>query len=99
MASDRSERDALAAEFSLYEYIWPRLCGADRKRWVAAAEFIDRAALRHHKHHCPGTMADGRTRQQVPPFTGDHAKQHRSSVSLQFVTFVDAGIPRWMTEP
>lgn len=32
------------------------------------------------------------------PFRGEHADMHRSQVALQFVTFIDAGIPRWMTE-
>lgn len=89
---------ALAAEFDLYEYIWPRLCGTNRARWKQAAEFVDRAALQHHKRNCQGTMADGRTRMQVPSFVGDHAAMHRGAVTLGFVTYVDAGIPKWMKE-
>ncbi len=97
--TSRTERARdLAMEFKLYEYIWPRICGTDRQRWEAAAEYVERAAKLHHKHHCPGTMADGKTRQQVPSFVGDHAERHRMAVTLGFVIYVDAGIPRWVTE-
>ena len=89
----------LAEEFGMYEYPWPKVLGADRDKWKRTAEFIDKAALNHHRHHCPGTMADGHTRQQVPPFRDDHADDHRRAVRSMLCDLLDAGIPRFLTEP
>ena len=88
----------LAHELKLHTYPWPRLLGEDERKWRRIAKMIDRAARYEHKRDCTGLAADGRTRLGNTPFEGRHADNHRSRVERNFVSFLEAGIPAFLTE-
>lgn len=85
----------LAHDLNLHEYVWPRICGEDQRKWQAVADFIDRAARKLHDH-C--SSFDGRRTIPAPHFSGDHADSDRSAIRHYLVSLIEAGIPRFLTE-
>lgn len=92
---------ALAMEFGMYEWAWPVVCGADRRKWEDMAALIERTALAHHKQSpcSAGVYADGRTRCIPDKYEGKHADDHRRAVRSILMHVVTQGVPRWVTEP
>lgn len=96
-AKDKATTD-LAREFDLYEYPWPKLLGADRRKWERVARLVDDAGRNRHKRECSSLMADGRTRQRPARYEDDHAESHRRPIRMALIDLLEAGMPSFLVE-